>query len=146
MIIRNTNPFEYYIIQQLFNDVNVPRCHTENLSYENIFIPFKYTLLLFSQSYFFRHKYKGHDFFRSGALVPVARFISFLSNKAWLKTIVTSQMTSTIYRTIWHLIYYYFSCIFRIHKGFQPVGLCLFRSLVLKFGVSYRTRNNQELF
>ena len=72
MIIRNTNPFEYYIIQQLFNDVNVPRCHTENLSYENIFILFKYTLLFFSQSYFFGYKYKGHDFFRSDAFAPVA--------------------------------------------------------------------------
>ena len=44
---RNTNPFKYYIIQQLFNDVNVSRCHTENFSYENIFFPFKYNLLLF---------------------------------------------------------------------------------------------------
>ena len=72
MIIRNTNPFEYYIIQQLFNDVNVPRCHTENLSYENIFIPFKCTFLLFSRFYFLRHKYKRHDFLRAGAFAPVS--------------------------------------------------------------------------
>ena len=72
MIIRNTNRFEYYIVQQLVNDVNVPRCHTENLSYENIFIPFKYTLLLFSGFYYFGQKYKGHDFLRAGAFAPVA--------------------------------------------------------------------------
>ena len=72
MIIRNTNPFEYYIIQQLFNDVNVPRCLTENLSYQNIFIPFKYTLLLFSRFYFLGQKYKGHDFLRAGAFSSVA--------------------------------------------------------------------------
>ena len=72
LIIRNTNQFEYYIIQRLFNDENVPCCHTENLSYEIIFIPFKYTLLLFSRFYFFRHKYKGHDFLRAGAFAPVA--------------------------------------------------------------------------
>ena len=59
-------------MQQLFNDVNVPRCHTENLSYENIFFPFKYTLLLFSRFYFFGHKYKGHDFLRAGVFGPVA--------------------------------------------------------------------------
>ena len=49
MINRNTNRFEYYIIQHLFNDINLPFCHTENLFYKNIFIPFKYTLLLFSR-------------------------------------------------------------------------------------------------
>ena len=62
MIIRNTNPFEYYIIQQLFNDVNVPRCHTENLSYENIFFPFKYILLLLSQFCFLGTNIKGTIF------------------------------------------------------------------------------------
>ena len=72
MIIRNTNQFEYYIIKQLFNDVNVPRCHTENLSYAIIFISFKYTLLLFSRFYFFGCKYKGHEFLRAGAFAPVA--------------------------------------------------------------------------
>ena len=71
LIIQNTNKLEYYIIQQLFNDENVPWCHTENLSYEITFIPFKYTLLLFSRFYFFRHKYKGHDFLRAGAFAPV---------------------------------------------------------------------------
>ena len=72
MIIRNTNRFEYYIIQQLFSDANVPRCHTGNLSYENIFIPFKYTLLLFPCFYFLGHKYQGHDFLKTGAFAPVA--------------------------------------------------------------------------
>ena len=55
LIIRITKRFEYYIIQQLFNDVNVPYSRTEDLSYENIFILFKYTLL-----HFFAHKYKRH--------------------------------------------------------------------------------------
>ena len=50
-IQRNTNRFEYHIIQQLFNDENVPPYHTENLFYENTLIPFKYTLLLFSHFY-----------------------------------------------------------------------------------------------
>ena len=50
----NTNQFGYYIIQQVFNDVNVPRCHTENLSCENIFISLKYT------------------FFRSGTSLPAS--------------------------------------------------------------------------
>ena len=54
--------FEYYIIQQLFNDVNVPRCHTENLSYENIFFPFKYTSLLYSRFYFLDTNIKGTIF------------------------------------------------------------------------------------
>ena len=72
MIIQNTKPFEYYVIQQLFNYVNVPRCHTENLSYENIFFPFKYTLLLYSRFYFLGQKYKGHYFPRTGAFAPVA--------------------------------------------------------------------------
>ena len=58
-------------MQQLFNDVNVPRCHTENLSYENIFSPFKYTLLLFF-TVFFGHKYKGHDLLSASAFAPVA--------------------------------------------------------------------------
>ena len=56
-------------IKQLFN---VPRCHSENLSYENIFLPFKYTFLLFLRFYFFAHKYKGHDFLRASAFAPVA--------------------------------------------------------------------------
>ena len=68
MIIRNTNRFEYYIIQ-LFNDVNIPRCQTENLSYENIFILFQ---CYFLQFYFLGHKYKGHDFIRAGPFAPVA--------------------------------------------------------------------------
>ena len=72
LIIQNADRFEYYIIKQLFNDVSVPRCHTENLSYGNIFIPFKNTLLLYSRFYFFGHKYKGHDFLRAGAFAPVA--------------------------------------------------------------------------
>ena len=59
-------------MQQLFNDINVPRCHTENLFYEHIFFPFKCTMLLFSPFYFFGHKYKGHDFLRAGAFSPVA--------------------------------------------------------------------------
>ena len=42
-----------------FNDVNVPRCHTENLSYENIFILFKYTGLVFSCFYFWGTNIKG---------------------------------------------------------------------------------------
>ena len=70
LTIRNTNRFEYYITQQLLNDVNVSRCHTETLSYENMFIPFKYTLLLFSRFYFLGYKYEGHDFLRAGAFVP----------------------------------------------------------------------------
>ena len=67
-----TNRFKYYIIQQLFNDVKVPHCHTENLSFENIFSPFKYSLLLFSRFYFLGYKYKGHDFLRADAFAPVA--------------------------------------------------------------------------
>ena len=63
---RNTNRFEYYIIQELFNDVVVPHSHNENLSYENIFIPFKYASLIFG------HKYKGHDFLMTGAFAPFA--------------------------------------------------------------------------
>ena len=70
LIIRNTNRFEYYITQQLLNDVNVSRCHTETLSYENMFIPLKYTLLLFSRFYFLGYKYEGHDFLRAGAFAP----------------------------------------------------------------------------
>ena len=62
MIIWNTIRFEYYIIQQLFNGVNVPRCHTENISSQNIFIPFKYTLLLFSQFIFSDTSIKGTIF------------------------------------------------------------------------------------
>ena len=60
------------MIQQLFNDVNVPRFHTENLSFENIIIPFNYGLLLFSRFYVLWYKYKGHDFLRAGAFAPVA--------------------------------------------------------------------------
>ena len=60
------------MIKQLFNDVKVPRCHTENLSFENIFIPFKYSLLLFSRFYGLGYKYKGHGFLRAGAFAPVA--------------------------------------------------------------------------
>ena len=60
LIIRITKRFEYYIIQQLFNDVNVPYSRTEDLSYEIIFILFKYTLLLFLSFHFFVHKYKRH--------------------------------------------------------------------------------------
>ena len=56
----------------IYNDVNVPRCHTENLSYEDIFFPSKYTLLLFSRFYFFGHKYKRRDFLWEGAFAPVA--------------------------------------------------------------------------
>ena len=54
-IIRNTNRFKYYIIKQLCKDTNVPRCHTENLSFENIFIPFK-----------------GQNFLRAGAFAPTS--------------------------------------------------------------------------
>ena len=72
MIIRNTDPFEYYRIQQLFNNVKVPRWHTENLSFENIFSPFKYSLLLFSWFYVLGYKYKGHDILRAGAFAPFA--------------------------------------------------------------------------
>ena len=61
LIIRNTNRFKYRIIQQLFNHVNVLCCHTENLSFGNIFIPFKYSLLLFSRFYVLGYKYKGHE-------------------------------------------------------------------------------------
>ena len=53
MIIRNTNRFEYCVIQQLFNDVNV-----------------KYTL--FFSRFFFVHKYKGHDFVKAGVSASVA--------------------------------------------------------------------------
>ena len=60
------------MIKQLFNDVKVPRCHTENLSFENIFIPFKYSLLLFSRFYGLGYKHKGHGFLRAGAFAPVA--------------------------------------------------------------------------
>ena len=59
MIIWNTIRFEYYIIQQLFNGANVPGCHTENLSSQNIFIPFKDTLLLFSLFIFLDTNIKG---------------------------------------------------------------------------------------
>ena len=97
MIVRNTNPFEYYIIQQLFNDVNVPRCHTENFSYENIFFPFKYTLLLFSWFYFFGHKCKGHNFLGPGAFAPVAPpSTTCLSVTAALELIILSEFYS------WH--------------------------------------------
>ena len=99
-MIRNTNPFEYYIIQQLFNDVNVPRCLTENLSYQNIFIPFKYTLLLFSRFYFLGQKYKGHDFLRAGAFSSVAppsatRLTEdmFLPEQSWKKEEQTSEQS-----------------------------------------------------
>ena len=59
LIIQNTDRFKYYIIQQLFNDVKVPRCHTENLSFENIFIPFKYSLLFFHGFMFWGTNIKG---------------------------------------------------------------------------------------
>ena len=59
------------MIQQLFNDVQVPRCHTENLSFENIFIPFKCSLLLFSRFYVLGYKYKRRDFLRAGTFAPV---------------------------------------------------------------------------
>ena len=62
MIIGNTNPFEYYITQQLFNDVNVPGCHTKNLSYENIFFLFNYILLLFHGFIFLGTNIKGKIF------------------------------------------------------------------------------------
>ena len=62
MIIWNTIRFEYYIIQQLFNSVNVPGCHTGNLSSQNIFIPFKDTLLLFSRFIFLDTNIKGTVF------------------------------------------------------------------------------------
>ena len=59
LIIQNTDRFKYHIIQQLFNDVKVPRCHTENLSFENIFIPFKYSLLFFHGFMFWGTNIKG---------------------------------------------------------------------------------------
>ena len=60
--IRNTNRFKSYIIQQLFNDVNVPRCHTRNLSYENIFITFKNTFFFFHAFIFLGTNMKGTIF------------------------------------------------------------------------------------
>ena len=62
LIIRNTNRCKYYLIPQLFNDVKVPHCHTENLSFENIFSPFKYSLLLFQGFIFWGTNIKGTIF------------------------------------------------------------------------------------
>ena len=68
-ILTNAN-----IIQQLFNYVNVPLCHTENLSYENKFIPFKYTFRLNRRFFFHAFIFLGtniKDTIFSGAFAPV---------------------------------------------------------------------------
>ena len=72
-----------------FNDVSFPGCHTENLPYENTFILFKYSWLVFSSFYFFGHKYKGHNFLWAGAFAPVAP----LSATRLSKTLVNCNCT-----------------------------------------------------
>ena len=88
------------MIKQLFNDVNVPRFHTENLSFENIIIPFKYGLLLFSRFYVLWYKYKGHDFHRAGVFAPVAPPVMRLHSTAILASKVKSQIASQLYNKV----------------------------------------------
>ena len=79
------------MIQQLFNNVKVPRCHTENLSFENIFIPYKHSLLLFPRFYVLGYKYKGRDFLRAGTFAPV---VSPLATRLALRHVLLSVLLS----------------------------------------------------
>ena len=69
LIIRNTNRFEYYLIQQLFNDVSVfSLSHRKHFLWAYIHLV-QICFVPFSRFHFFRPL---HDFLRANAFAPVA--------------------------------------------------------------------------